>query len=58
MEDVGTMFNQIWTGLSNLTVPIINVPITTFLLSLFILNIVFGLLNFFLGKRGDSKGDK
>lgn len=57
MELIASVFSNIWTCLDTYQVPIVNVSIKTFLLSLFILNITFGLLNFFLGKRGDSKGD-
>lgn len=59
MELIAELFSALWDGLSNqITIPIINCSGATFLLALLILNLVFGFLNFFLGKHGDSKGDK
>lgn len=58
MEVIKTVFTNIWNGLETLTIPIVNCSLRTFLLALLLLNIVFGLLNFFLGKHGDSKGDR
>lgn len=59
MEILAEVFTTLWDGLKNdITIPIINCSGATFLLALLILNLVFGFLNFFLGKHGDSKGDK
>ena len=58
MEIIAGLFTTLWDGLTNeITIPIINCSGATFLLTLLILNIVFGFLNFFLGKHGDSKGE-
>lgn len=58
MELITNTFSSIWTALEAATVPILNIPFTTFLLGQLILFSLIGLLNFLFGKHGDSKGDK
>jgi len=57
MEVIVNTFSSIWNGLDTLTIPIIDCSLKTFLLTILIMNICLGLVNFFLGKHGDSKGE-
>ena len=58
MEIVTALFSALWSGLDDITVPIVNVSFKTFLIAILIMSFLVSLLNFFLGKGGDSKGEK
>ena len=58
MELITHVFSEIWTALDTVNVPIVNVSFKTFLVAILIMSFLVSLLNFFLGKGGDSKGDK
>lgn len=57
MEIISTMFSSLWTGLDEYTVPLVNLTIKEFLIAIFILFMLVQILNFFLGKHGDGKGN-
>lgn len=50
MEMLQLVIHNIWEGLSNTYVPILDITFKTFLVGQLLLFVLVGLLNFFLGK--------
>ena len=55
MELLANVINHIWDGLETYEVPILNMSFKTFLVGQMILFVLVGLLNWFIGKHGETE---
>lgn len=58
MDLLANVFSDLWNGLSNLTVPIINISFTKFLLAVFVAAVIVEGINVLLDKKDGSSDGK
>lgn len=58
MDIIANLFSTLWTALNNesLVIPIVNMTVGRFIVAIFVVNVVTGLLMMFLGKAVTSDG--
>lgn len=52
LEFFRRVFAQMWVGMSNINVPLLDIPVTRFLIGMFVVGVAIGILNPLLGIGG------